>query len=106
MKSLLIDKFLVWKNDFLSKPTAFSFFYGGLLPLLVLLSDVVKSCHRMENLNLIVFFCTKITIGLFFSAFCVYNGAPFFKGQTWDDGCTKKCRCDDADNNIITCFDR
>ncbi|XP_060567789.1 mucin-2-like isoform X2 [Ruditapes philippinarum] len=39
-------------------------------------------------------------------SFCVYKGVPYSQGQTWDDGCQKKCRCDDADNNIYTCFDR
>lgn len=40
------------------------------------------------------------------SAFCVYKGVAFSQGQTWADGCQKKCRCDDADMNVYTCFDR
>ncbi|XP_052816208.1 uncharacterized protein LOC128242861 isoform X2 [Mya arenaria] len=39
-------------------------------------------------------------------SYCVYKGVAFQQGQIWDDGCTKKCRCDDADNNIYTCYDR
>ncbi|KAK3581064.1 hypothetical protein CHS0354_033850 [Potamilus streckersoni] len=39
-------------------------------------------------------------------SFCVYNGVPFRLGQTWTEGCSKKCRCDNADQNIYTCFDR
>lgn len=43
---------------------------------------------------------------MIFAAFCVYKGVTYSQGQTWDDGCQKKCRCDDADMNIYTCFDR
>ncbi|XP_076111939.1 uncharacterized protein LOC143080127 isoform X2 [Mytilus galloprovincialis] len=39
-------------------------------------------------------------------AFCVYYGVPYKQGQTWDQGCEKRCRCDDATNNYYTCFDR
>ncbi|XP_052233684.1 uncharacterized protein LOC127846468 isoform X4 [Dreissena polymorpha] len=39
-------------------------------------------------------------------SFCVYKGVAYQQGQIWDDGCDKKCRCDDADNNLYTCFDR
>ena len=39
-------------------------------------------------------------------AFCVYYGVLYKQGQTWDQGCQKKCRCDDATNNYYTCFDR
>jgi hypothetical protein len=38
--------------------------------------------------------------------FCVYNGAPYQQGATFDSGCQQTCRCDDAKNNIINCFDR
>ncbi|XP_065928421.1 putative epidermal cell surface receptor [Magallana gigas] len=38
--------------------------------------------------------------------FCVYKGVPYIQGQTWQDGCSTTCRCDDADNNIYNCFDR
>ncbi|XP_053376973.1 uncharacterized protein LOC123528762 [Mercenaria mercenaria] len=40
------------------------------------------------------------------TTFCVYMGVAYKQGQTWDIGCQKKCRCDDSDNNIYTCFDR
>ncbi|KAJ8302983.1 hypothetical protein KUTeg_019379 [Tegillarca granosa] len=39
-------------------------------------------------------------------AFCVYNGVPYKQGQTWEKGCDKICRCDDAMNNYYTCQDR
>lgn len=39
-------------------------------------------------------------------AFCVYKGVAYTQGQTWQDGCSTTCRCDDADNNIYNCFDR
>ncbi|XP_078338507.1 uncharacterized protein LOC111134355 isoform X1 [Crassostrea virginica] len=38
--------------------------------------------------------------------FCVYKGVPYTQGQTWQDGCSTTCRCDDADNNLYNCFDR
>lgn len=41
-----------------------------------------------------------------FVAFCVYKGVPYTQGQTWQDGCSTTCRCDDADNNLYNCFDR
>ncbi|XP_076111945.1 uncharacterized protein LOC143080130 isoform X2 [Mytilus galloprovincialis] len=39
-------------------------------------------------------------------AYCVYYGVPYKQGQTWNQGCEKRCRCDDASNNYYTCFDR
>ncbi|KAL5022346.1 hypothetical protein ScPMuIL_001501 [Solemya velum] len=39
-------------------------------------------------------------------AFCVYQGIPFRQGQEWNEGCTQKCRCDDASRDYYTCFDR
>ncbi|KAK3591361.1 hypothetical protein CHS0354_040323 [Potamilus streckersoni] len=39
-------------------------------------------------------------------AFCVYNGVPFRQGDTIDDGCNQRCRCDDASMNYYNCFDR
>ncbi|XP_025115701.1 uncharacterized protein LOC112577005 [Pomacea canaliculata] len=36
----------------------------------------------------------------------LYNGARFYQGQTWQDGCSKTCRCEDAANQIYTCTDR
>ncbi|KAK7491400.1 hypothetical protein BaRGS_00017378, partial [Batillaria attramentaria] len=39
-------------------------------------------------------------------AFCVYNEAKFYQGQTWQDGCDKNCRCEDAVNGLYVCTDR
>ncbi|XP_067652673.1 mucin-2-like [Haliotis asinina] len=39
-------------------------------------------------------------------AFCVYKGVPYRQGQSWQDGCSQKCRCEDPTNNYYTCFDR
>ena len=36
---------------------------------------------------------------------CVYNGAQYAQGQTWRDGCTYDCSCDDADQGKYTCTD-
>ena len=30
----------------------------------------------------------------------------FVQGQTWDDGCSYKCRCDDASRGVYTCNER
>ncbi|XP_041376891.1 uncharacterized protein LOC121389362 [Gigantopelta aegis] len=38
--------------------------------------------------------------------FCVYNGIPFRQGQSWNDGCDKVCRCEDAITGHINCDDR
>ncbi|XP_041376878.1 uncharacterized protein LOC121389349 [Gigantopelta aegis] len=37
---------------------------------------------------------------------CVYNGVPFRQGQTWNDGCSKTCRCEDSMTGLINCDDR
>lgn len=44
--------------------------------------------------------------GVVFLAVCVYQGVAYKQGDTWNEGCIKKCRCDDASKNIYTCFDR
>ena len=35
--------------------------------------------------------------------FCSFR---FVQGQTWDDGCSYKCRCDDASRGVYTCNER
>lgn len=42
----------------------------------------------------------------FFTEYCVYNGIPYTQGQTFNVGCEKKCRCDDASMGVINCDDR
>ena len=46
------------------------------------------------------------TVISFFSAFCVYNGVAYQQGKSWNVGCDKQCRCDDASKNIYNCADR
>lgn len=38
--------------------------------------------------------------------FCVYQGVPFRQGQTFNQGCDKICKCEDAMTGKITCDDR
>ena len=38
--------------------------------------------------------------------YCLYRGVKYYQGQTWDDGCDKRCRCDDATKGYYTCDDR
>lgn len=38
--------------------------------------------------------------------FCIYNGVPYQQGATWNSGCDKRCRCDDAKTGLINCDDR
>lgn len=40
------------------------------------------------------------------AAVCVYNGVNYYQGQTWDDGCDRRCRCEDAVQGIYVCNDR
>ncbi|XP_052694347.1 putative epidermal cell surface receptor [Crassostrea angulata] len=38
--------------------------------------------------------------------YCVYKNAQYLQGQTWEDGCSYKCRCDDSSHGIYTCNQR
>ncbi|KAK7505814.1 hypothetical protein BaRGS_00003085, partial [Batillaria attramentaria] len=40
------------------------------------------------------------------NAFCVYNGVAYRQGQSWDVGCDKVCRCENAMMRHVTCTDR
>lgn len=40
------------------------------------------------------------------SAVCDYNGVQYNQGQTWDDGCSRRCRCEDAVKGLYVCEDR
>lgn len=42
----------------------------------------------------------------YISAFCVMNGVTFAQGQVLNDGCSQRCRCDDASTNYYNCYDR
>lgn len=43
---------------------------------------------------------------VFPAAMCVYNNAQFQQGQQWQEGCSKVCRCEDAENGLYVCTDR
>ena len=43
---------------------------------------------------------------LSFSDVCVYKTAQYSQGQTWNDGCQYKCRCDDSSKGLYICNDR
>lgn len=75
------------------------------------LSKVSQNSHHHSLPFLSIFiplpttdFC--MTMCCVLVAFCVYKGVAYTQGQTWQDGCSTTCRCDDADNNIYNCFDR
>ena len=38
--------------------------------------------------------------------YCVYKGVYYTQGQTWDDGCSKKCRCEDVSTGYYSCAQR
>ena len=38
--------------------------------------------------------------------YCVYKGVYYTQGQTWDDGCSKKCRCEDVNTGYYSCAQR
>eukprot|EP00916_Digyalum_oweni_P007206 GHVL01012180.1.p1 GENE.GHVL01012180.1~~GHVL01012180.1.p1 ORF type:complete len:402 (-),score=23.95 GHVL01012180.1:145-1350(-) len=48
---------------------------------------------------------TSTTRG-YFEPKCVYKGLQYAVGQSWYDGCSLKCKCDNADKNIYTCLSR
>ncbi|CAC5419109.1 COL6A [Mytilus coruscus] len=38
--------------------------------------------------------------------FCVYKGSYYRQGEQWEDGCSLRCRCEDARNHYYQCTDR
>ncbi|GFR68031.1 collagen alpha-5(VI) chain, partial [Elysia marginata] len=40
------------------------------------------------------------------TAYCTYNGRYYRQGEEWEDGCSLKCRCEDATNDIHLCYNR
>ncbi|XP_021364449.1 uncharacterized protein LOC110457477 [Mizuhopecten yessoensis] len=38
--------------------------------------------------------------------YCVYKGSYYHQGEEWNDGCSYKCRCEDAKNHYHQCTDR
>ena len=40
------------------------------------------------------------------AAVCDYNGVQYHQGQAWDDGCSLRCRCEDAEKGLYVCDDR
>lgn len=43
---------------------------------------------------------------LFLIDFCVYNGKQYQQGQSWYDGCSYKCTCEDAEKGVYRCLSR
>ncbi|WAR12949.1 SAS-like protein [Mya arenaria] len=37
---------------------------------------------------------------------CYYNGKSYTQGQTWDDGCSYECTCDDASAGRYSCYNK
>lgn len=46
------------------------------------------------------------SVHLLFTAVCVHQGVTYPQGASWKEGCSRSCRCDDAANNVYSCFDR
>ncbi|KAJ8302509.1 hypothetical protein KUTeg_018905 [Tegillarca granosa] len=36
-------------------------------------------------------------------AYCLYKGQYYHQGEEWNDGCSSKCRCEDAVNHFYQC---
>lgn len=64
----------------------------------------VTILHRHKYINTISVYIYDVHI--FISEVCIYKGVKYSQGQTWDDGCQYKCRCDDADKGLYTCNER
>ena len=43
---------------------------------------------------------------LFIKAYCEYKGYYYRQGESWNDGCSLNCRCEDATNQYYQCTDR
>lgn len=43
---------------------------------------------------------------IFLIDFCVYNGKQYQQGQSWYDGCSYKCTCEDAEKGVYRCLSR
>ena len=37
---------------------------------------------------------------------CYYQGKQYSQGQTWDDGCSYECTCDDAAHGRYSCYNK
>jgi hypothetical protein len=40
------------------------------------------------------------------AGYCVYKGVYYTQGQTWDDGCQLRCRCEDVQKGYYSCNQR
>lgn len=43
---------------------------------------------------------------ILFEGYCVYNGVYYKQGQTWDDGCKRRCQCMDVATGRYSCSQR
>jgi hypothetical protein len=57
--------------------------------------------------------CTESNNALFIMVFvyillgyCVYQGVYYRQGQKWDDGCDRRCTCDDVSKGLYSCTQR
>lgn len=42
----------------------------------------------------------------YLSDYCVYKSQYYHQGEEWFDGCSYKCRCEDAKNKYYQCTER
>ena len=64
---------------------------------------VRKKCLLQFTVNCVIVEIDDLPVQ---TGYCVYQGATYVQGQTWDDGCTFRCRCDDASKGLYICNDR
>ena len=48
----------------------------------------------------------QLELNCYVVGYCVYKGVYYTQGQQWQDGCDKKCRCEDVIHGYISCSDR
>lgn len=78
------------------------------------ISEFLRACTKHKHLLLIL--CRLLckpgcvlninTWYWFYAGYCVYKGVYYTQGQTWDDGCDKRCRCEDVMKGYYTCNQR
>ena len=46
--------------------------------------------------------CTSLPV----LAGCIFNGVTYKQGDSWDDGCTRKCVCLNSNAGVYECTER
>lgn len=64
------------------------------------LRDLNWNCMSIDNNTI------HQLLWIFLIDFCVYNGKQYQQGQSWYDGCSYKCTCEDAEKGVYRCLSR